>query len=191
MYMTLQKRNTEILFFVFFVVVILFIFPLYFSKAQTLGSGNVAVQITPQFPEPYEQVEIELVSVTVDLNRSNISWFINDSKQLAGIGEKKLQFTTGKAGTVSQIDVVIKTAAGGSITRSVTVRPASVDILWSAHAYTPPFYKGKALAPSRGFVTFTAMPQLVTRRGSAVGPEDVIYTWSQRGVVFGTTSGYG
>jgi len=189
--MALQKRNAWILSFVFFAVVMLFIFPLYFSKAQILGSSEVALEITPQFPQPYEQIEIRLVSVTVDLNRSNISWFINDSKQLAGIGEKKLSFTAGGAGTISQVDVVIRTATGGSITRSVAVRPASVDILWSAHAYTPPFYKGKALAPSRGFVTFTAMPQLVTRGGSVVRPEDVVYTWGQRGIVLGTTSGYG
>ena len=71
------------------------------------------------------------------------------------------------------------------------MQPTSVDVLWSAYSYTPPFYKGKALAPSRGSVVLVALPQLVTRNGSPIEPKNIIYTWSRRGVILGKSSGLG
>lgn len=71
------------------------------------------------------------------------------------------------------------------------MRPEEVDILWQAYSSVPPFYKGKALAPSAGLVQLTAIPNLIDQNGKKLNPNDLVYTWSQRGVVLGNASGYG
>ncbi|MHB1330680.1 MAG: hypothetical protein ACYCY6_01800 [Minisyncoccota bacterium] len=59
-----------------------------------------------------------------------------------------------------------------------------VHILWQAHTYTPPFYKGLPLWSNQSRVTLLAMPNL-----PGVNPSSIIYRWTRDGVVLGPSSG--
>ena len=56
-------------------------------------------------------------------------------------------FTAGSLGKTQKVTVNGVENDGTSITQSISVMPASIDLIWQAHSYTPPFYKGKALFP--------------------------------------------
>ncbi len=61
----------------------------------------------------------------------------------------------------------------------------SVDLLWQADTYTPPFYKGRALWSNQSGITFVAVP---TGLGN---PSSLNYRWTRNGTVLGSISGVG
>jgi hypothetical protein len=184
-------RNTKIVLYISIVLFLYLFFgiPIYYSNAQ-IGS-DLEIQIVPQFPSAYETVDLSVNSFAIDLNRSRVEWYVDNELQKSGIDETDFQFQIGPSGSVARVKVVVIPVSGSRISRSTVVRPANVDIVWEAHSYTPPFYKGKALAPSRGFVIFSAIPELVTEKGVTLSPENIIYTWRESGITLGNASGYG
>lgn len=171
-----------------FLLLILFLTPDY-SIAQS--GFNTRIQVSTQYPKANEEFSIGLVSSETDLNRAKISWYLNDKLGLSGIGKTGFRSRTGPVGTYFEITAVIDKSEGGRITKTTIVRPQEVDILWKAYSYTPPFYRGKALAPSSGLIILTAMPNMIDQGGKKLDPKELIYTWSERGLVLGNASGFG
>ncbi len=161
-----------------------------FTNAQTFDNDAI-IKMSPRFPKPYETVDISLSSTSTNLNQATISWFINNKKQVSGTGEYAIQIKLGDAGSSAQIRAEIVYLSGFQTTRNITIRPASVDILWSGHTYTPAFYKGRALPSSNSFIIFNAVPSFIDSRGNVVDSSKIIYSWSHRGVQLGGSSGYG
>lgn len=172
-------------------IVLLFFLTVPLALQAQSFTDDLAVEITPHIPGAHEKVSVKLTSFSIDLNRSEISWYINDVLQKQNMGEKVFEFITNNLGDVSKIDIIIKSSAGERISRTITVLPTEVDIISVAHAYTPPFFKGKALVASKGLLKFIAIPHIVTNKGVRLNPENLIYTWEQDGVVLGNLSGYG
>lgn len=162
------------------------------SLAQSLpGISSVDLLVSPRSPRPYDTVRLEVRSFSADLDRSTISWYVNGALEQSGIGERVFETRVSKAGDATRVEARVAPSTGSPVIRSITLRPASVDILWHAHTYTPPFYRGKALPASRGLIVFTAIPNLVNSRGIASDPSNIIYTWQQSGITLGGASGYG
>lgn len=158
------------------------------GNAQVSGTHIV---IDPEQPRGGEQFVAQVISPSVDLDRSTISWYLNDKLALSGTGKKGFTGQAGPVGTELRIKAVITTPTGAVITRNALVRAQEVDVLWRGYSYTPPFYPGKALPPSGGLVILTAMPNMVDGSGNHFDPSNLVYTWSERGVVLGKASGYG
>lgn len=53
----------------------------------------------------------------------------------------------------------------------------SVDLLWVANTYTPPFYKGKALPGSNSTVKIVAMPNVFNSNGVKIKSSSLVYEW--------------
>lgn len=71
-----------------------------------------------------------------------------------------------------------------NVTNDVVVTDTAM--VWEAQAYTPPFYKGKALLPDGGDVRILAFPPI--ELGSPYG---LSYTWKVDGTVMPEASGLG
>ncbi len=71
---------------------------------------------------------------------------------------------------------------------NVTVRNivADVEMVWEAHSYTPPFYKGKALYSIGGEVAVVALPPAYLGN-----PSTLSYVWKKDAEVQGAFSGVG
>ena len=154
-------------------------------------SSSVTISSNPVKPGPHERVIVSLDSSTLDLDRSKISWYLDGELKLEGTGQTSVGVRTGDVGQEMRVSATIVTQGGQTITRSLVFRPLEVDLLWEAVTYTPPFYKGKSLNSSGALVSFTAMPHLIDGNGKTIPPEDIVYTWKQKGVVLGKASGYG
>mgnify|MGYP001579574390 CR=1 FL=1 len=167
------------------------------SQLQTLQdlqksqiAESVTLTSTPSFPKPLQKVLLQLEAFGPDLNSSYITWFVNGTARKAGNAQKNLEISAGKAGSATNIQVIIEPRGAAAIEKNITLQPADIDLVWEAVSYAPPFYKGKALYAAQGQVVVNALPYVV-ERGSKVSPESLIYKWEKDGKVLGSVSGYG
>lgn len=155
------------------------------------GSGALSIRTVPTHPAPRQMVTVMIESYSIDLDRSSISWFLNNNLAKEASGQKTFSFTTGTPGSTSNILIVVKTFNGDVIQESLDIHPASVDLLWEAESYTPPFYKGKALYPFQGTIKVVAMPQIVTVGGGTLNAKNLVYQWKIDKHPVTDASGYG
>jgi len=153
-------------------------------------STELNAEIVPEYPRPNENVSIILSLYTDDLSTANISWYKNATLIDKGIGKTKFSFKNGAAGTQTIIEIEIALANGGRISKTFTLNPASVELVWEANSYTPPFFKGKALHPKQGRLKIVAMPEFI-RNGKKIPSENLVYTWSSGVETYQDKSGYG
>ena len=152
--------------------------------------NDIRVQTTPQYPKEGENVNIDLISYSTDLDRATITWMVNGKVVLRGIGQKSFSIQNGPIGSKTVVAITIKTSNGVVVERSVTLRPSHIDIIWQATSYTPPLYDGKALYAHQGLITFVAIPNF----GKATTfdqTKNYIFKWDKDGDVLGDFSGYG
>jgi len=148
---------------------------------------TVQFKVNPEFPEANQDVSISIESYSTDLNRSEISWYKNNSLVQRSVGEKTFSFRTRGLGSVDTITVRVD----GVLKNTFTIRPAEVDLVWEANTYTPPFYKGKALNSNQATLKIIAIPHIVSSSGNKFSPNSLIYTWKKDWKVLGNESGYG
>lgn len=163
------------------------------QSLESLGgqSGALSVRTIPARPAPHQMVTIIIESFSIDLDRSSISWFLNNKLSKEASNQKTFSFKTGGPGSTSNILIVVKTFEGEVIQEVLNIRPATVDVLWEAESYTPPFYKGKSLYPFQGTVKVVALPNIVTSGGGTLAAKNLIYNWKVDGHPATDASGYG
>ncbi len=166
------------------------------TQAQTYGldsisgSDPVVISANPQYPNSGQRVTVTIKSFTTDLGRATITWFLEGKQTESAIGATKFSFIAGSSGSSQTVDVSIVTADGDQLSKSIQVNPGDVDILWQAKSYTPPFYKGKALFPPQGDITFVALPHLKAG-GIEIDSRKLVYAWKKNGEALKAQSGYG
>lgn len=162
----------------------------FFTNAQVRNT-DVILSISPQFPSANEDVNASLNSYVTDLNKANITWSLNNQEESSGIGKKSFSFKTGEIGSSMNLSATINTIDGQSVSKTITIVVAGVDLLWEADdSYTPPFYRGKALVPSQGKFKIVAIPNIINQNGK-VDANNLSYLWSKDGKTQTDSSGWG
>ncbi len=160
--------------------------------AQLGGTGEeVNLIVNPPYPRAGDTVSLKLESYAVDINSSDITWTINGEVKKQGIGEKTLSATLDSLGSGTVVQIAVQTQDNRVLEKTVTLRPANVELLWQTGSYTPPFYRGKALFPYQGTAFVAAVPFFVNAEGQRIKPENLLYKWSEGDKTDGTSSGYG
>lgn len=121
-------------------------------------AGVVDISLSPQAPEPQETVRATLTGPLVDFDKSEIYWYINEKVQVSGIGEKTFSFIVGEVEEKTTLDIIIITEQGRRFDLQKIIVPTSIDLLWEAQTYTPPFYRGKALPTEGSPIKVVAIP---------------------------------
>ena len=160
------------------------------SQFPDLIQEQIEVTQTPDIGEPFGPMTVSIDAYGTDLNAAEVDWSLNGKKIHGGIGDKSLSFTLGARGQASIVKVTIQPSNGLPITKTVSITPEDVDLLWQSDSYTPPFYQGKALFPPQGTITFLAIPEFVVN-GKHIDPKNLVYKWLQDTTVLGNQSGYG
>jgi hypothetical protein len=125
-----------------------------------------------------------------NLDTATISWFVNNRKITSGTGRRTFSTQLGDVGLKTIVKVIVVTQEGNTITQVMPFSSVSVDLLWEAQSYVPPFYSGKALFSTQEYVRVVAVPHL-NRSSSSLSPTNLIYTWTKDGRVLGSASGFG
>lgn len=162
----------------------------FFTNAELkIFSSDIDVQMWPEIPEPYQNVDIKLVSYATDLNKANIEWKIGSKVVLSGYGEINYSFTTPGPDTNTNIIVSITPAnTMTKITKEILINPSEVEVFWEAvDGYTPPFYKGKSLVSKQGLIKVVAIPNSSTIK---IGRGNISYKWMRNDNTVQEASGY-
>lgn len=158
--------------------------PSYAQFENASLSPDISIVANPENPRPGDSVFLEVVSFSVDLNQATIIWKFNDKTIASGIGKTKISITAPSSNANGLISATV-TGSGFQTTQALyTLRSASVDLLWEAvDAYTPPFYKGKALLSRNGLIRVSAIQ---TRSA----PKNLSFEWTRNDVAVPAYSGY-
>lgn len=170
--------------------VVLFFVPLiaYAQLALPGFDGAVRMSLTPTEPHPQDIAKVTLESSLIDLSASDIVWYV-DSKKVPGTGTS-LSVRLGALGSQTSVSARITTPEGSILGTDTTLTPTSVDLLYDADTYVPPFYAGRSLPSAGSGLRVQAIAHFV-KGGVEVKPSDIIYTWHRSGRVLGTASGRG
>lgn len=167
----------------FTTICLLSLFSLIIKPTPSLGAtdtgitgSDINVDLTPENPQPYSDITINLSSYATDLNKANIQWKNGKNILLSGYGKTSYSFKTFGSDVGISFSIVITPAdSGASITKNITINPQEVNVLWeSMDGYTPPFYRGKSFVSPEGMIKVVAIPNSSTL-GSFRGK--VTYTW--------------
>ena len=156
------------------------------------NATDVSVTLSPENPGPNQSVTISLVSYSVDIESADIEWTKDNQSPTGGVGATTYTFTTKALGVPTNITVTIDPVGSARITKTITVKPMSVDVLWQATDSTvPPFYRGKAMPTSESEVKFVAIPDVQSTSGALIAGKSLVYDWSENYTADAADSGYG
>lgn len=164
-----------------------------FALAQTFTGGAVdplSLDITPQYPRPYDTILIRPSSNLINLSASTVTVYANGTKIYSGSGTAPATFTLPGAGSATQISMTVAWA-GNSYQKSAIVRPAEVDLIPEAQSTLPPFYAGSALPAPGGAMRLVAVSDLRSLAGRQYAPDELSYEWKQDTRVLEDQSGVG
>ena len=162
-----------------------------FAQFNAVPQDDISVTMIPENPGPNQQVSVSIVSYSTDINAATVTWKINGKTIQTGKGLKNFSFTTGNMNVTTTLDIIVLTAEGQTIDKTLSVEPSSVDLLWQTTGYTPPFYKGKPMYSYQNLITFIAVPHLTNGSGVEIGAKNLIYKWTINGSVDAADSGAG
>ena len=152
-------------------------------------SKYLDIKTTPPLPGPNAPVTISIESYIIDLYKTSISWAVDGTVLLKGIGKTTFSFQNGPSGKTTTVTLSIVTSSGELISKDFSFNPAGVSIMWEADTYTPPFYKGKPLMVPQALIRIVATPDTI-RSGSPFGAGDLVYDWRRDDATDSTASGY-
>lgn len=163
-----------------------------FSNVPGVGidANDIDIDISPESPTAFEVVTLRLDSNIIDLNRTDISWYVNGSGVLSGTGQRSLTTKIGDYGSIN--DVAVRVTVGNKvIQKTIDLSPADIVMTYQAlDAYAPPFYPGKRIAPTEGVIRIVAMPNFVSG-GSPMNISKGVYTWKRNKKALPGVGGYG
>jgi hypothetical protein len=173
-----------------FLIIAIFVFPL-LSWGQTINKDLLILSVNPPNPRPLEKVEINLISYSLDINKTKNTWFINDQFQKTDYGLKDFFITTGKNGETTKVRVQAEIIGGDTYEGEMSFTVSDTDLIYEFLSYTPPFYKGKTLNPNEGLVIVTAIPELIDSSGQKIPNDKLVFSWKRNDKVEQDANGVG
>lgn len=158
-----------------------------FAQVSIPGSSALTISANPAYPGPNAAVQLTALSPLLDLQDSTIQWSVNG--KVAGTGQS-ISVTLGGLGTQTNVSVSVSGKSGNDSTQ-VTLVPTSIDLLWEADSYVPPFYEGRALPGSGSSIRVLAVPHFVDANGVSIPSSTIQFTWKLNGAVDKAQSGVG
>jgi hypothetical protein len=125
-------------------------------------------------------------SPLLDLADSDVEWTVNGTA--AGSGQS-IRVKMGALGTQTSISVAVSGNSGND-SAQLSLVPTSIDLLWEADSYVPPFYEGRALPSSGSMIRVLAIPHFVGSNGP-VPASEIDFTWKLNNAVDEAQSGIG
>ncbi len=173
---------------------IVFSTPLQWVHAQnfiTSPLNIIELSLNPDIVRPGKNYTARVQSFNTDLSNATIVWTLDGRAVKNGIGATIYEGIAPRAGTQQILTVTAQTIEGAQFQRSITLRPADVEITWYTDGITPPAFKGRAPFVIQNKITFVAIPHVYSNSGSRIDPATLTYTWLKNGAVQGADSGYG
>ena len=151
------------------------------AHAQISGLGFSLVA-TPKSPAPYDSVTVSLNDYSVDSLGADVRWYYNDVELADRKNERTITVQVGALGSKAVVRATLVRSSAPTLSASVTLVPAAIDIVLESRSYVPLFYRGRALPSPSSQVRAVA----IVNTGSDTSSASYTYTWSEGGsVLFG------
>lgn len=124
---------------------------------NTTSDQSLALEANPLSPAPKTPV-----TITANFNvgggfafpdvqkgaTTRYTWYLDNAyvPEQSGVGQNTLTFTAGTLHTIHNVRLQARLSTGKIITAALLIPVVDVDIVWYTDTYTPPGYRGKALA---------------------------------------------
>ena len=164
------------------------------SWGQGIGisSSGVDVELRPRVVQPLTPVSMELSSFSTDLNRARISLYVDGALITQELGKTQFSVDAPAVGQSKDVRFVIETRDQGTVTKTLTISPAQVDLVAeAASSYTPTLYQGRKLPADGAPVRVVAIPYFVDASGRKIDPDSLVYSWFVADSKQVNASGYG
>lgn len=155
------------------------------------SASPILITLDPRHPTPNSTVRVSVTSVTTDLSQADAEWRVNGAIAKEGEGRLSFEVPVEEFGSFTDVAVTIWRNEVLLGREELRIYPSSLDLIWAADSYTPPFYRGKRLASPGSSVTLRAITLLPDESGKAVPVRDIFYTWYRNGAVQERASGKG
>ena len=165
------------------------------SGAQSLGglggiSGDAfSLSVTPQYPAPFGQATVSLVSTALDLTRATLTVLVNGKETYKG-SVRSFSVPLGKTGSATSVKITVS-LDGANHTKTLTLVPQDVSLVAEPISSAPPLYRGKPHVPLEGKVRVVALANLRDANGTTANPASYSYAWTVDGVRISNSSGVG
>ncbi len=177
-----------------FLIIIFLILPLILplgASSQTQIEEQLSITFSPQYPGPNEFVDIDINSYQTDLDKSEISFYVNGTFNSGGVGVKSFSFLTGEVGETSNILIRIDKPNGSRTEKRYSITPGEINLYYEPQTYTPPFYKGRSEFSNQSDLKIFALANFVDNQGNAIPKNEIVYTWKINGEIKQRESGVG
>jgi len=174
--------------FISFALILLI--PIAVSAQDAIGDAEAFnASVNPQYPAPYSQASLSLLSSTLDLNNATMAVSVAGKEIYQG-SVRPIAIQMGKAGNVISVKVTV-TSAGASYSQTLSVQPQDVVIIAEPISSSPPLYPGKSLVPLEGDVRVVAVANLQGAKGQIIDPAALSYSWTVDETQIASASGIG
>jgi hypothetical protein len=167
---------------VLFILLCVFVLPTENTHAQLSEGQPIGLSVEPQYPSPHSSVIISLEAYSMDTTGATIRWYIDKVEQVSARNERGIEVQTKALGQkqVVTAEITLPNNFTFNVTRDII--PSEVDIILESSAYTPAFYKGRALPGGNSIVRVIAIPHTTSN-----SPANAFtYEWKQgETVLFG------
>ena len=160
------------------------------AQIPTAIDGVTIISTAPS-PRPGQNVTIYLESYNYDLNSASIIWTVDGKIHSQGIGIKEITYIAPNVGLRSNISAAIKFSDGREVVKTMTLKSGTVDLIWEAQGYTPPFFKGKLPFAYQNPIRVIAMPHLSADGRTELDPKTLVYVWKLGGKYIENGQGQG
>ncbi len=161
------------------------------THAQTIGTTDpLTLDVSPEYPVPYQTVTITPSSTLFDIGDSTVTVTVNGQAFFSGTGGAGINVPVGGPGTATTV-VVSVVSGGQTYTQQLTIRPAQVALVTEPISTTHEFYEGEGLVSPEGEVRLIAIPDFRTSSGKEIDPASLEYTWSLGDQILQSDSGIG
>ncbi|MCX6787024.1 MAG: hypothetical protein NTY93_00660 [Candidatus Kaiserbacteria bacterium] len=159
-------------------------------SAQTISSAEAfTASVNPQYPAPYGQAVLSILSSTIDLNNAVAAVSVAGKEIYKG-SVRPIAIQLGGAGIVTNVKVTI-TSAGANYSQTLSIQPQDVALIAEPISSVPPLYPGKSLVPFEGDVRVVAMANLQGAKGEIIDPAVLSYSWTVDDTQIANASGIG
>lgn len=169
-------------------VSLLFLTPAASHAQLSLGSNGLSIEVSPEYPRPYEETVVTVTSTLIHLPTSEVT--ISVDGKVVEKGRTSVVIKTGAGGKSMQLRASA-VSPEGTYTATRTIIPAEVALIVEPLSTTHPFYDGAPLVPSSGRLRIVALADLRTPSGARVSNENISYTWRVGDKLLESESGFG
>ena len=173
----------------FISITIALLIPLAVSAQAISNVEAFSVSVNPQYPTPYSQASLSLLSTTLDLTNAVMTVSVAKKEIYKG-SVRPIDIPMGSAGNVVSVTVTV-TSAGANYSQSLSIQPQDVALIAEPISSTPPLYPGKSLVPLEGDVRVVTIANLRGAKGQIIDSSALSYAWTVDDTQIANASGIG